>query len=144
MENCSSNGRSTRIEIDVSEFKRGEISLKLRRDNSLIVHALHLDQRTPENFFRKELFKTFPLPSDAEFEKIRSVIRQDGVLTIDVPTKAEQSQGFTIFFLVSSKTILRIVLTTIVSLVLAQSFLQIRYPKINRFRVCLSFHDDHE
>ena len=76
---------STRIEVNVSEFSRGEIAVKLRRDNTLLVHALHLDQFAIDNFFRKELVKTFPLPAGADIDKIRSVIRNSGILTIDIP-----------------------------------------------------------
>jgi HSP20 family molecular chaperone IbpA len=86
MQNLSSpSSETTRIEVNVSEFSRGEISVKLRRDNSLLVHALHLDQFAADNFFRKELVKTFPIPSGADVDKIRSVIRNTGILTIDIP-----------------------------------------------------------
>ena len=86
MQNLSSaSAETTRIEVDVSEFSRGEIAVKLRRDNTLLVHALHLDQFAADNFFRKELVKTFPLPAGADADKIRSVIRNTGVLTIDIP-----------------------------------------------------------
>lgn len=81
----SSSSESTRIEVNVSEFSRGEIAVKLRRDNTLLVHALHLDQYAADNFFRKELVKTFPLPAGADIEKIRSIIRNNGILTIDIP-----------------------------------------------------------
>jgi HSP20 family molecular chaperone IbpA len=84
MQNLSPS-ESTRIEVNVSEFSRGEISVKLRRDNTLLVHALHLDQFAADNFFRKELVKTFPLPPGADIDKIRSVIRNTGILTIDIP-----------------------------------------------------------
>jgi HSP20 family molecular chaperone IbpA len=80
-----SSSELTRIEVNVSEFSRGEISVKLRRDNTLLVHALHLDQFAADNFFRKELVKTFPLPTGADIDKIRSVIRNTGILTIDIP-----------------------------------------------------------
>jgi HSP20 family molecular chaperone IbpA len=76
---------TTRIEVNVSEFARGEIAVKLRRDNTLLVHALHLDQFAADNFFRKELVKTFPLPAGADINKIRSIIRNTGILTIDIP-----------------------------------------------------------
>jgi HSP20 family molecular chaperone IbpA len=76
---------STRIEVNVSEFARGEIAVKLRRDNTLLVHALHLDQFAADNFFRKELVKTFPIPPGADVDKIRSIIRNNGILTIDIP-----------------------------------------------------------
>ena len=76
---------TTRIEVNVCEFARGEIAVKLRRDNTLLVHALHLDQFAADNFFRKELVKTFPIPPGADVDKIRSVIRNTGVLTIDIP-----------------------------------------------------------
>jgi HSP20 family molecular chaperone IbpA len=79
------SSESTRIEVNVSEFARGEIAVKLRRDHTLLVHALHLDQYAVDNFFRKELVKTFPLPSGADVDKIRSVIRNTGILTIDIP-----------------------------------------------------------
>jgi HSP20 family molecular chaperone IbpA len=86
MQNLSSpSSETSRIEVNVSEFSRGEISVKLRRDNSLLVHALHLDQFAADNFFRKELVKTFPIPSGADVDKIRSVIRNTGILTIDIP-----------------------------------------------------------
>ena len=81
----SSSSESTRIEVNVSEFSRGEIAVKLRRDNTILVHALHLDQYAADNFFRKELVKTFPLPAGADVEKIRSIIRNNGTLTIDIP-----------------------------------------------------------
>jgi HSP20 family molecular chaperone IbpA len=76
---------TTRIEVNVSEFARGEIAVKLRRDNTLLVHALHLDQFAADNFFRKELVKTFPIPPGADVDKIRSIIRNNGILTIDIP-----------------------------------------------------------
>lgn len=76
---------TTRIEVNVSEFARGEIAVKLRRDNTLLVHALHLDQFAADNFFRKELVKTFPIPPGADIERIRSIIRNNGILTIDIP-----------------------------------------------------------
>lgn len=76
---------TTRIEVNVAEFARGEIAVKLRRDNTLLVHALHLDQFAVDNFFRKELVKTFPLPPGADVDKIRSIIRNNGILTIDIP-----------------------------------------------------------
>lgn len=76
---------TTRIEVNVSEFARGEVAVKLRRDNTLLVHALHLDQFAADNFFRKELVKTFPLPPGADIDKIRSIIRNNGILTIDIP-----------------------------------------------------------
>ncbi|CAF3038693.1 unnamed protein product [Rotaria socialis] len=76
---------TTRIEINISEFSRGEVTVKLRRDNTLLVHALHLDQFATDNFFRKELVKTFPIPLGADVDKIRSVIRNTGILTIDIP-----------------------------------------------------------
>lgn len=79
------SSESTRIEVNVLEFSRGEISVKLRRDNTLLVHALHLDQFSIDNFFRKELMKTFPIPIGADIEKIRSIIRNNGILTIDIP-----------------------------------------------------------
>jgi HSP20 family molecular chaperone IbpA len=86
MQNLSSeSSESTRIEVNVSEFARGEIAVKLRRDNTLLVHALHLDQFAADNFFRKELVKTFPLPLGANVDKIRSIIRNTGVLIIDIP-----------------------------------------------------------
>jgi len=86
MQNLSSaSSETTRIEVDVTEFARGEISVKLRRDNTLLVHALHLDQFAVDNFFRKELVKTFPLPAGADADKIRSIIRNTGILTIDIP-----------------------------------------------------------
>ena len=86
MQNFSSpSSETTRIEINVSEFARGEISVKLRRDNTILVHALHLDQYSVENFFRKELMKTFPIPTGADLDKIRSIIRNNGILTIDIP-----------------------------------------------------------
>ncbi|CAF3286689.1 unnamed protein product, partial [Rotaria sp. Silwood2] len=81
----SSSSEATRIEVNVSEFSRGEISIKLRRNNTLLVHALHLDQFATDNFFRKELVKTFPLPIGADVDKIHSVIRNTGILTIDIP-----------------------------------------------------------
>ena len=81
----TSASESTRIEVNVSEFSRGEIAVKLRRDNTLLVHALHLDQYAADNFFRKELVKTFPLPVGADIDKIRSIIRNNGTLTIDIP-----------------------------------------------------------
>ena len=80
---------STRIEVNVSEFARGEIAVKLRRDNTLLVHALHLDHYAADNFFRKELVKTFPVPPGADVDKIRSVIRNTGVLTIDIPMRRD-------------------------------------------------------
>ncbi|CAF3052059.1 unnamed protein product [Rotaria socialis] len=76
---------TTRIEVNVSEFARGEVAVKLRRDNTLLVHALHLDQFAADNFFRKELVKTFPIPPGADIDKIRSIIRNNGILTIDIP-----------------------------------------------------------
>lgn len=76
---------TTRIEVNVSEFARGEIAVKLRRDNTLLVHALHLDQFAVDNFFRKELVKTFPIPPGADVDRIRSIIRNNGILTIDIP-----------------------------------------------------------
>ena len=86
MQNLSSStSETTRIEVNVSEFTRGEISVKLRRDKTLLVHALHLDQFAVDNFFRKELVKTFPLPAGADIDKIRSIIRNTGILTIDIP-----------------------------------------------------------
>ncbi|CAF0734954.1 unnamed protein product [Adineta steineri] len=86
MQNLSAtSGEMTRIEVDVSEFARGEIAVKLRRDNTLLVHALHLDQFAADNFFRKELVKTFPLPVGADADRIRSVIRNTGTLIIDIP-----------------------------------------------------------
>ena len=86
MQNISSPlSESTRIEVNVSEFARGEIAVKLRRDNTLLVHALHLDQFAVDNFFRKELVKTFPIPPGADVDKIRSIIRNTGILTIDIP-----------------------------------------------------------
>jgi HSP20 family molecular chaperone IbpA len=85
LSSSSSSSEATRIEVNVSEFSRGEISVKLRRDNTLLVHALHLDQFAADNFFRKELVKTFPLPAGADVDKIRSVIRNTGILTIDIP-----------------------------------------------------------
>lgn len=81
---------TTRIEVNVSEFARGEIAVKLRRDNTLLVHALHLDQYAADNFFRKELVKTFPIPPGADIDKIRSVIRNNGILTIDIPMLRDQ------------------------------------------------------
>ncbi|CAF0825278.1 unnamed protein product [Didymodactylos carnosus] len=80
----------TRIEVVVSEFSKGEISVKLRRDNTILVHALHLDQYAADNFFRKELVKTFQIPAGADIDKIRSIIRQTGVLTIDIPMLRDQ------------------------------------------------------
>ena len=86
MQNVSpSLSEATRIEVNVSEFARGEVTVKLRRDNILLVHALHLDQFAVDNFFRKELVKTFPIPPGADIDKIRSVIRNNGILTIDIP-----------------------------------------------------------
>ena len=86
MQNISSPlSEMTRIEVNVSEFARGEIAVKLRRDNTLLVHALHLDQFAVDNFFRKELVKTFPIPPGADIDKIRSIIRNNGILTIDIP-----------------------------------------------------------
>jgi len=88
MQNISSSAstsETTRIEVNVSEFHRGEVSVKLRRDNTLLVHALHLDQYAVDNFYRKELVKTFPLPAGADIDKIRSVIRSTGILSIDIP-----------------------------------------------------------
>jgi HSP20 family molecular chaperone IbpA len=86
MQNLSSpSSETTRIEVNVSEFSRGEIAVKLRRDNTLLVHALHLDQFAADNFFRKELVKTFPIPPGADIDKIRSIIRNNGILTIDIP-----------------------------------------------------------
>lgn len=82
---------STRIEVNVSEFARGEISVKLRRDNTLLVHALHLDQFAVDNFFRKELVKTFALPTGADVDRIHSVIRNNGLLTIDIPMLRDQN-----------------------------------------------------
>jgi HSP20 family molecular chaperone IbpA len=87
MQNSS---ESTRIEVNVSEFARGEIAVRLRRDNTLLVHALHLDQFAIDNFFRKELVKTFPVPAGADIDKIRSVIRNTGILTIDIPMVRDQ------------------------------------------------------
>ncbi|CAM4757885.1 unnamed protein product [Rotaria magnacalcarata] len=81
---------TTRIEINISEFSRGEVTVKLRRDNTLLVHALHLDQFATDNFFRKELVKTFPIPIGADVDKIRSVIRNTGILTIDIPMLRDQ------------------------------------------------------
>ncbi|CAF2642846.1 unnamed protein product [Rotaria sp. Silwood2] len=86
MQNLSpSLSETTRIEVNVSEFARGEVAVKLRRDNTLLVHALHLDQFAADNFFRKELVKTFPIPPGADIDKIRSIIRNNGILTIDIP-----------------------------------------------------------
>ncbi|CAF1550827.1 unnamed protein product [Adineta steineri] len=86
MQNLSTPlSETTRIEVNVSEFARGEIAVKLRRDNTLLVHALHLDQFAADNFFRKELVKTFPIPPGADIDKIRSIIRNNGILTIDIP-----------------------------------------------------------
>ncbi|CAF0812569.1 unnamed protein product [Rotaria sordida] len=85
MQKTLPSSETTRIEVNVSEFSRGEISVKLRRDNTLLVHALHLDQFAADNFFRKELVKTFPLPIGADVDKIRSVIRNTGILSIDIP-----------------------------------------------------------
>ena len=76
---------ATRIEVNVSEFARGEVAIKLRRDNTLLVHALHLDQFAVDNFFRKELVKTFTIPPGADIDRIRSIIRNNGILTIDIP-----------------------------------------------------------
>lgn len=81
----SPTSETTRIEINVAEFARGEISVKLRRDSTLLVHALHLDHYSVDNFFRKELMKTFPIPTGADIDKIRSIIRNNGILTIDIP-----------------------------------------------------------
>lgn len=81
---------TTRIEVNVSEFARGEIAVKLRRDNTLLVHALHLDQFAADNFFRKELVKTFPIPPGADIDRIRSIIRNNGLLTIDIPMLRDQ------------------------------------------------------
>ncbi|CAF1357809.1 unnamed protein product [Rotaria sp. Silwood1] len=86
MQNLSSPlSETTRIEVNVSEFARGEVAVKLRHDNTLLVHALHLDQFAVDNFFRKELVKTFPIPPGADIDKIRSIIRNNGILTIDIP-----------------------------------------------------------
>ncbi|CAF1217840.1 unnamed protein product [Rotaria sordida] len=87
MQNLSPSplSETTRIEVNVSEFARGEVAVKLRHDNTLLVHALHLDQFAADNFFRKELVKTFPIPPGADIDKIRSIIRNNGTLTIDIP-----------------------------------------------------------
>ena len=85
MQNLSRRlSETTRIEVNVTEFARGEIAVKLRRDNTLLVHALHLDQFAADNFFRKELVKTFPIPPGADIDKIRFVIGNSGILTIDM------------------------------------------------------------
>lgn len=87
----SSSSETTRIELNVSEFSRGEISIKLRRDNTLVVHGLHLDQFAKDSYFRKELVKTFSLPPGADVDKIRSVIRNTGILTIDIPVSSDRN-----------------------------------------------------
>ena len=55
----------------------------------VIIHFLstrYISISSPaDNFFRKELVKTFPIPPGADVDKIRSIIRNTGVLTIDIP-----------------------------------------------------------
>jgi len=72
-----------RIRLDVSKFKPEEIEVKAK-DNHLLVHAKHCEERNGSKSF-SEYKQQYLLPPSVNPVALASNLSDDGVLTIEAP-----------------------------------------------------------
>jgi len=81
-----SGEKKFRIRLDVSKFKPEEIEVKAK-DNHLLVHAKHCDEKDGSKSF-SEYKQQYLLPPTVDPVALASNLSDDGVLTIEAPVNA--------------------------------------------------------
>uniref|UniRef100_A0A5S6Q039 SHSP domain-containing protein n=1 Tax=Trichuris muris TaxID=70415 RepID=A0A5S6Q039_TRIMR len=80
------------ISLDVKHFKPEELELTTR-DNQLVVHGKHEEQKDEHGFVKREFTRAYWLPQGINPESFKSNLSSEGVLTIEAPKLAPVEPG---------------------------------------------------
>nr|AHE77371.1 small heat shock protein [Lissorhoptrus oryzophilus] len=78
--------------IDVQQFKPGEITVKLTDDNTVTVEGKHEEKQDEHGFISRHFVRRYVLPEDCDVKKVQSKLSSDGVLSISAPKKPESKK----------------------------------------------------
>ncbi|CAL4068413.1 unnamed protein product [Meganyctiphanes norvegica] len=78
--------KAFKIVLDMDEFKKGDVNVKILSDNDLLVEASYKNGEGKTRKFKRH----FVLPNHVDKDAITSVLTDDGVLSITAPYKASE------------------------------------------------------
>jgi HSP20 family molecular chaperone IbpA len=89
----SNNGRELRLTFDLAGYKPEDVNIKVIDNNTLKVHAVHIDN-TRGNQIHREYTRQYILPEWVQPELLRSRMSDNGTLTVEVPMPQNQPSKY--------------------------------------------------
>ncbi|CDW56538.1 small heat shock protein [Trichuris trichiura] len=80
------------VSLDVKHFKPEELEVTIK-DNQLIIHGKHEENKDEHGFVKREFTRAYWLPEGIKPENFKSNLSAEGVLTIEAPKFAAVQPG---------------------------------------------------
>lgn len=89
----TNTGKELRLTFDLTGYKPEDLSVKVIDNNTLKVHAVHIDN-TRGNQIHREYTRQYILPDWVQPELLRARMSDDGTLTVEIPMPQAQPSKY--------------------------------------------------
>jgi HSP20 family molecular chaperone IbpA len=89
----TNTGKELRLTFDLTGYKPEDLSVKVIDNNTLKVHAVHIDN-SRGNQIHREYTRQYILPDWVQPELLRARMSDDGTLTVEIPMPQAQPSKF--------------------------------------------------
>jgi HSP20 family molecular chaperone IbpA len=89
----SNNGKELKLTFDLTGYKPEDLSIKVIDNNTLKVHAVHIDN-TRGNQIHREYTRQYILPNWVQPELLRARMSDNGTLTVEIPLPQVQPSKY--------------------------------------------------
>lgn len=87
-------GRRLAIKVDVSQFKPEEVKVTVSDDHVLTIRATHVEEKSEDGGrVLREYVRQYTLPNDVVTNSIKSLLAEDGTLTVEAPLPAVENEA---------------------------------------------------
>ena len=91
--NSVNDGKELRLTFDLTGYKPEDLSIKVIDNNTLKIHAVHIDN-TRGNQIHREYTRQYQLPDWVQPEYLRARMSENGTLTVEVPVPQVQPSKY--------------------------------------------------
>lgn len=89
----SNDGKELKLTFDLTGYKPEDLSIKVIDNNTLKVHAVHIDN-SRGNQIHREYTRQYILPEGLQPEFLRARMSENGTLTVEVPLPQVQPNKY--------------------------------------------------
>ncbi len=89
----SNDGKELKLTFDLTGYKPEDLSIKVIDNNTLKVHAVHIDN-SRGNQIHREYTRQYILPDGLQPELLRARMSENGTLTVEVPLPQVQPNKY--------------------------------------------------